>query len=140
MDAHRDCPTCSGRVTLWNRGDEVFRVTARKDEWGEIEDTPEGKPGWICNTCRFDKKHTHDWVIEGPREISRHSVIAQGHYAGNIGTTLPTETFKAVNHGRAPHLLMDIHNESEVNLPSVHLSAIEGPSHGTTFNNNSNKA
>ena len=55
MDAHRNCPSCSGRVTLWNRGDEVFRVTARKDEWGEIEDTPEGKPGWICNTCRFDK-------------------------------------------------------------------------------------
>ena len=25
MDAHRDCPTCSGRVTLWNRGDEVYR-------------------------------------------------------------------------------------------------------------------
>ena len=31
-----NCPSCSGRVTLWNRGDEVFRVTARKDEWGEI--------------------------------------------------------------------------------------------------------
>ena len=140
MDAHRNCPTCSGRVTLWNRGDEVFRVTARKDEWGEIEDTPEGKPGWICNTCRFDKKQTNDWVIEGPRAISRHSVIAQGHYAGNIGTTIPTETFKAVNDGRAPHLLMDIHNESEVNLPSIRLSEIEGPSHGTSFNNNSKKA
>ncbi|MCX6212648.1 MAG: Fe-S-binding domain-containing protein, partial [Bacteroidetes bacterium] len=140
MDAHRDCPTCSGRVTLWNRGEEVFRVTARKDEWGEIEDTPEGKPGWICNTCRFDKKHANDWVIEGPREISRHSVIAQGHYAGNIGTTIPTETFKAVNDGRAPHLLMDIHNESEVNLPSIRLSEIEGPSHGTSFKNNPNNA
>ena len=140
MDAHRDCPTCSGRVTLWNRGDEVFRVTARKDEWGEIEDTPEGKPGWICNTCRFDKKHTNDWVIEGPREISRHSVIAQGHYAGNVGTTIPTETFKAVNDGRAPHLLMDIHNESEVNLPSIRLSEIEGPSHGSSFNNNTKNA
>jgi NADH-quinone oxidoreductase subunit G len=140
MDAHRNCPSCSGRVTLWNRGDEVFRVTARKDEWGEIEDTPDGKPGWICNTCRFDKKQTNDWVIEGPRAISRQSVIAQGHYAGNIGTTLPTETFKAVNDGRAPHLLMDIHNESEVNLPSVRLSEIEGPSHGNTFNNNSTNA
>jgi NADH-quinone oxidoreductase subunit G len=38
MDAHRDCDKCCGRVTLWNRGDEVFRVTARKDEWGEVED------------------------------------------------------------------------------------------------------
>jgi NADH-quinone oxidoreductase subunit G len=45
-----------------------------------------------------------------------------------------------VNDGRAPHLLMDIHNESEVNLPSIHLSEIEGPSHGSTFNNNSKKA
>ena len=136
MDAHRDCPTCSGRVTLWNRGDEVYRVTARKDEWGEIEDTPDGKPGWICNTCRFDKKQTTDWVIEGPREISRHSVIAQGHYAGNIGTTKPTETFAAINDGRSPHLLMDIHSESEVNQPNVHLGENEGPSNGATFNNN----
>ena len=54
--------------------------------------------------------------------------------------TQPTEIFKAVNDGRAPHLLMDIHNESEVNLPSVRLSEIEGPSHGTSFNNNSKNA
>ena len=58
----------------------------------------------------------------------------------NIGTTIPTETFKAVNDGRAPHLLMDIHNESEVNLPSVRLSETEGPSHGNTFNSNSTNA
>jgi NADH-quinone oxidoreductase subunit G len=140
MDAHRDCPSCSGRVTLWNRGDEVYRVTARKDQWGEIEDTPDGKPGWICNTCRFDKKQTTDWVIEGPREISRQSVIAQGHYAGNIGTTIPTETFAAINNGRTPHLLMDIHSESEVNQPNIHLGENEGPSNSTTFNNNINNA
>src|SRR5438309_1546219 len=36
MDAHRDCPNCSGKVQLWMRGPEVFRVTARKDEWGEV--------------------------------------------------------------------------------------------------------
>ena len=141
MDAHRDCPTCSGRVTLWNRGDEVYRVTARKDQWGEIEDTPEGQPGWICNTCRFDKKEAADWIIEGPREISRQSVIAQGHYAGQIGTTKPTEIFAAVNDGRTPHLLMDIHDESEVNQPNVHLGQIQGPSRGDTFNtNNTHKA
>ena len=40
------------------------------------------KPGWICNTCRFDKKKTSDWVIEGPRKINRHSVISAGHYVG----------------------------------------------------------
>ena len=92
LDAHRDCPTCSGKVTLWNRGDEVFRVTARKDEWGEVESLADGKPAWICNTCRFEKKKTRDWIIEGPRIISRQSVISQGHYASKIGT--PTETFQ----------------------------------------------
>ncbi len=126
VDAHRDCPTCSGKVTLWNRGDEVFRVTARKDEWGEVENTEDGKPGWICNTCRFEKKKTSDWVIEGPRMINRHSVISQGHYAGNIGTHKPTETFEAVNDGRKPQLLMDIHSVSEVNKPEVQLSLIDG--------------
>jgi NADH-quinone oxidoreductase subunit G len=47
--------------------------------------------------------------------IDRHSVISQGHYAGKIGTTKPTETFEAVNDGRQPKLLMDIHTVSEVN-------------------------
>jgi len=56
-------PIAVVKVTLWNRGDEVFRVTARKDEWGEVQ-SYDGKPGWICNTCRFDKKKTSDWVIE----------------------------------------------------------------------------
>ena len=37
VDAHRDCPKCCGKVTLWNRGDEVLRVTARKDQWGEVQ-------------------------------------------------------------------------------------------------------
>src|SRR6186997_3093386 len=52
VDAHRDCPTCCGKVTMWNRGDEVLRVTARKDQWAEVQ-SYEGKPGWICNDCRF---------------------------------------------------------------------------------------
>lgn len=73
VEAHRDCPTCSGKVTLWYKGQEVLRVTARKDEYGEVED-------FICNTCRFDKKSTEDWVIEGPRNVSRQSVINANHY------------------------------------------------------------
>jgi NADH-quinone oxidoreductase subunit G len=129
MDAHRDCPTCSGKVTLWNRGDEVFRVTARKDQWGEVED-------WICNTCRFEKKKTSDWVIEGPRMIDRHSVISQGHYAGNVGTTIPTETFEKVHNGRQPNLLMDIHDVSNVNKQHIRLSLLERPAHSTDFTPN----
>lgn len=73
VDAHRDCPTCKAKVTLWYKGDEVLRVTGRKDQFGEVED-------FICNTCRFDTKNTSDWVIEGPRHISRTSVISSNHY------------------------------------------------------------
>jgi len=67
-------------VMLWMKGAEVFRVTARKDEYAEVLDTPDGKPGWICNTCRFDKKETKDWIVDGPSKIDRHSVISQNHY------------------------------------------------------------
>ena len=73
VEAHRDCPTCSGKTTLWYKGEEVLRVTARKDEFGEVEE-------FICNTCRFDKKETKDWVIEGPKKVSRQSVINSNHY------------------------------------------------------------
>ncbi|HSC38091.1 MAG TPA: hypothetical protein VLD19_09480, partial [Chitinophagaceae bacterium] len=123
VDAHRDCPKCSGKVQLWMRGKEVFRVTARKDEWGEVKD-------WICNECRFEKKETADWVIEKPSHVNRHSVIAQGHYENG---TIPTETFAAVHNGRAPKLLMDIHEVSEVNRPDIHLSKLEGPAHSDDF-------
>lgn len=113
VDAHRDCttPGCCGKTTLWLRGAEVYRVTSRKDEWGEVQSF-DGKPGWICNTCRFDKKQTADWTIEGPTQINRHSVISQGHY---VNVVKPQETVTKVMDGRAPKLLMDIHSVSEVN-------------------------
>lgn len=130
VDAHRDCDKCCGKVTLWNRGDEVFRVTARKDQWGEVIDAPDGKPGWICNTCRFDKKKTSDWVLEGPTKIPRHSVISAGHY---IGVKKPNETFEKISEGRKPKLLMDIHKVSEINQPQIELSKINGPATGKLF-------
>lgn len=75
MDAHRDCENtkCKGHVRLWLKGEEILRVTARKDQWGELED-------FICNTCRYDKKKKTDWIIEGPTQVERHSVISQNHY------------------------------------------------------------
>jgi NADH-quinone oxidoreductase subunit G len=73
MDAHRNCDKCSGKVVLWMKGEEVLRVTGRKDQWGEVEE-------FICNTCRFHTKDRSAWTIEGPRKIDRHSVISQGHY------------------------------------------------------------
>lgn len=73
VDASCDCKKCSGKVRLWMKGEEVLRVTARKDQWGEAEE-------FICNTCRFDRKKTSDWKIEGPSQIHRSSVISQNHY------------------------------------------------------------
>jgi NADH-quinone oxidoreductase subunit G len=133
VDAHRNCnnPKCCGEAQLWMRGDEVFRVTARKDEWGEVKEASNGKTGWICNTCRFETKKASDWTIEGPSIVNRHSVISQGHY---VGVTKPTETFNAVMKGRDPKLLMDIHDESEVNKTNIELSSLNRPSHSTDFN------
>jgi NADH-quinone oxidoreductase subunit G len=73
MDAHRNCSKCSGKVSAWMFGNEIYRITGRKDKFGEIEE-------FICNECRFDKKDLADWVIEGPRKINRQSVISQNHY------------------------------------------------------------
>ena len=54
-------------------GNDIYRVTARKDEFHEVEE-------FICNTCRFDKKKPSDWVIEGPRAFEKDSVINQNNY------------------------------------------------------------
>jgi NADH-quinone oxidoreductase subunit G len=128
VDAHCNCDKCSGEVQLWMRGDEVLRVTARKDEWGEVKDTTKGETGWICNTCRFERKSASDWIIEGPSHVNRHSVISQGHYENGV---IPNETIKKVMGGRDPKLLMNIKDVSEVN--QVDLSEIEGPATSETF-------
>lgn len=130
VDAHRDCDKCCGKVTLWNRGNEVFRVTARKDQWGEIQSF-DGRTGWICNECRFDKKNINDWTIEGLTTIPRHSVIGANKYKV---LDVPQETIAEVMGGRKPKLLMDIHSISDVNDPSIDLSKIEGPATSDVFN------
>ncbi|MBK7790102.1 MAG: (2Fe-2S)-binding protein [Saprospiraceae bacterium] len=73
VDAHRDCQKCCGKVRLWYKGEDILRVTARKDLYGEVEN-------WICNECRFEKKKTAEWVIEGPSKVDRHSVVSANHY------------------------------------------------------------
>ncbi len=73
FDAHRECSKCSGKTVLWMKGNEILRVTGRKDQYGELEE-------FICNECRFEHKETSEWTIEGPRKIERHSVISQNHY------------------------------------------------------------
>lgn len=73
VEGHRKCEKCSGKVRLWFKGEEVLRVTGRKDQWGELID-------WICNECRYDHKKTSDWTIEAPTNVSRQSVISANHY------------------------------------------------------------
>jgi len=73
MDVHRACDRCSGKAVAWMRGEEIVRVTARRDEWAEVED-------WICDRCRFETKEAGAWIFEGPREVKRQSVIGQNHY------------------------------------------------------------
>lgn len=130
VDAHRECDTCCGEVRLWMRGEEVYRVTARRDEYWEVFEASNGKTGWVCNTCRFHKKKASDWVIEGPSKINRHSVITQGHY---IGATNPQENLINEVIGKAPKLLFDIHSQSDVNRPEIELSKISGPAHADDF-------
>ena len=73
LDAHRKCDKCCGKVVLMTKGDDVLRVSARKDQYGEVKE-------FICNECRYDHKKLNDWEIEGPRHIDRNSVISQNHY------------------------------------------------------------
>ena len=87
MEAECACTKCSGKAVVWMFGNEIYRVTARKDQYGEVENQEDGKPAWICNECRFDKKELSHWMIEGPRKINRHSVISQGHYSSPRGNS-----------------------------------------------------
>ena len=82
MDVHRDCPTCSGKAVAWMIGDDIARITARKDQFGEVKE-------FICNDCRFHKKSTSDWTVEGPRHIDRTSVISANHYEKEVPQHTP---------------------------------------------------
>ena len=73
INASCECAKCSGKVVLWLKGDEILRITARKDKYGEVE-------SFICNECRFEKKDLKFWKIEGVRKINRHSVISVNLY------------------------------------------------------------
>ncbi|MEI7896859.1 MAG: 2Fe-2S iron-sulfur cluster-binding protein [bacterium] len=73
MNAHRECTRCSGKVAAWMFGNEIYRITGRKDQFGEVEE-------FICNECRFEKKELGDWTIEGPRHVKRQSVVSANHY------------------------------------------------------------
>ncbi len=73
VNATCKCDKCSGKAVLWMKGEEIIRVTARKDEYNEVEE-------FICNECRFERKDLKYWNIEGPTHISDQSVISLNHY------------------------------------------------------------
>ncbi len=73
FDAHRNCSKCCGKIVLWMKGDDIIRITARKNKFSEVEE-------YICNECRFDHKLKEDWIIEGARFISDESVISANKY------------------------------------------------------------
>jgi len=97
MDAHRSCTKCSGKVVLWMKANEVLRVSARKDQYGEVKE-------FICNECRFEHKKLEDWTVEGPRHIDRHSVIAQNHYEKIDLQTLKKEVERQIEFQKGKHL------------------------------------
>lgn len=97
LDAHRNCTKCSGKVVLWTKGEEVLRVSARKDHYGEVKE-------FICNECRYEHKTKSDWTIEGPRHIERSSVIAQNHYERNDLLTLKKEIDRQIEFEKGKQL------------------------------------
>ena len=74
-------------------GNEIQRVTARKDEYHEVEE-------FICNECRFDHKDVNDWVIEGPRKFEKWSVINQNNYTRSNMKAVVINTEKQILQGR----------------------------------------
>jgi len=73
-------------------GNEIQRVTGRKDEFHEVEE-------FICNSCRFDHKDVNDWVIEGPRRFEKDSVINANNYTREIAPVV-IETEEKILLGR----------------------------------------
>jgi NADH-quinone oxidoreductase subunit G len=80
--AHRNCDKCSAKVVLWMKGEEVLRVSARQNEFGEVVE-------FICNECRFHRKQLSDWTLERTAPIQSYSVISQNLYASSSAKALP---------------------------------------------------
>ena len=91
-------------------GNEIQRVTARKDQYHEVEE-------FICNECRFDHKDVNDWVIEGPRKFEKDSVINQNNYTREI-EPVKIDTEKNILLGRDK-------DRKKISMPDVPLKEKE---------------
>ncbi len=69
--------------------------------------------------------------MKSQHAINRHSVISSNHYEVKV---IPHDPLDKLLNGRSPLLLMDIHENSKVNQPEVHLDELFGPATGKTFN------
>ncbi len=90
VNAHRNCPKCCGKVVLWLRGDEIYRVTARKNEYGEVVE-------FICNDCRWHNLDVNLWTVEGPRRFEPWSVLNANKYGKDTQELPQTIYSKLVN-------------------------------------------
>ena len=91
-------------------GDEIQRVTGRKDEFHEVDE-------FICNGCRFDHKEVSDWVIEGPRKFEKDSVINQNKYYRKL-EAVHIATESGILKGRDQ-------DRKKISMPAVPLSKEE---------------
>lgn len=109
-NVHRNCDKCSGKAVAWMFGDEIQRITARKDQYSEVED-------FICNECRFDHKNVADWVIEGPRKFEKPSVLNVNNYTTPLKKVI-IETDDLVLEGRKT-------DQDKISMPAVPYDEVE---------------
>jgi NADH dehydrogenase/NADH:ubiquinone oxidoreductase subunit G len=63
MDATCGCTKCSGKAVVWMFGNEIYRVTARKDKYGEVEDQKMGNQlGFAMIVVLTKKKLLNGWL------------------------------------------------------------------------------
>lgn len=121
FDAHRHCTKCAGKATVWMFGNEIYRVTVRKDVFHEAEADENGKTEWICNDCRFEHKNKEDWTIEGPRKMEKWSVINQGKYMKQT-ETVEIDTDPRFLYGRQQDRKAISMNDTNFGIPEKNLS------------------
>jgi NADH-quinone oxidoreductase subunit G len=68
------------KTTVWMFGDEIQRVTGRKDVYHEVEE-------FICNSCRFDHRRLIGLLKD--QENRQRPVINQNNYTRKNTCLLP---------------------------------------------------
>ena len=66
---------------------------------------------FICNTCRFERKRTSDWTLEGPTKIAGKSVISANKYGAStifpaFSLTQAAKEYKQIDDSRDTSFLV----------------------------------